>query len=248
MTARSRSFLGLCAGTGHINRPGLTPLRRLAYVEITTTSSRRRTGQIAGFLRLASSVSGYYPDTRDMALCQSSHPGKLRFTSRDKGLSGISWQVTNKGDRLDAVVAAGACQPYSFAVGGFGFDPFEYGATAMNPSHQGQTLPETLPSNVAAFDKDELADLQSIAIGHPGFSELTECIGEQRVLLETIEDLLHNAFFPGGCPPEIDKAHRLLYLAIRVQRKLEESAEEGEAREEFDALAMFVRKFQGEAA
>lgn len=102
-------------------RTRLTSPVKTGHPEITTSSSRRRTGQIAGFLRLASRVPGYYPGTRDMAPRQSSHPGKLRFTSRNKGLSDDFRHVSNKGGRLDAVVAAGACQPYSLLAASVSF-------------------------------------------------------------------------------------------------------------------------------
>lgn len=124
---------------------GLTALRCMAHPEITTSCNRRRTGQIADFSRLRPEFRATTLAFRNKAPCQSSHPGKLRFTSRDKGMADDFRRTTNKGGRLHAVVAAGACQPYPLAVGGFGSLIQRFGATAMASSHHGLITPGIRP-------------------------------------------------------------------------------------------------------
>jgi hypothetical protein len=58
---------------------------------------------------------------------------------------------TNKPGRLEAVVAAEACLPILLG-GGFGFDPFDFGATAMTKKTTLGTTPE-IPSNLIRFPK-----------------------------------------------------------------------------------------------
>jgi hypothetical protein len=129
----------------------LTSPRRPAQTEKTTsfignTAPRKPCGIFVPSVQR----SGLLTRHQGKGTTPVSRIGKLRFTSRDKGMVR---HVTNKGGRMNAVVAAEACLPLPLG-GSFGFVfPQRFGATAMthktNTNGQIQADIEATPTKTA---------------------------------------------------------------------------------------------------
>lgn len=94
-----------------LNRGGLTDAGKAGHPEITASCNRHRTGRLRIFCALRPAFQATTLALRNKALCQSSHPGESRFTSRNKDVVDNFRRAANKGGRLQAAVAAVVRQP-----------------------------------------------------------------------------------------------------------------------------------------
>lgn len=129
---------------------GLTSPWLERHPERTTTfSGVAGTRKHSGIFVSSVQRSGLLPRHQDQGTTPVFGIGRLRPTSGDK--AAVSTACANNRGRLKAVVATEVCLPIPMG-GGFGFDPFDLGATAMKSSSDQGATPGNRPStNVIPF-------------------------------------------------------------------------------------------------